>query len=207
MCNNSVIHIQPSSQTHLWWDCRSISITPGYCSLPWPLHTTLRLWLEGAGAEAFSFKKPDLLQNNHLLVLKHFGVTFSGWKMEIISPVFLPFQAKSGCPNDPRLNVWPSRWLSNNTTVMVSVEQDYKLWKCAMNIPPWQQKIFSSTMAATGKQLKQSVKVFHSFILYRLLPVGVNHNYMVNLIWKPMKSQLLSLLHIRENILCNSGSE
>lgn len=36
--------------------------------------------------------------------------------------------------------------------------------------PPWQQKIFSSTMAATGKQLKQSVKVFHSLMLYRRLP-------------------------------------
>lgn len=43
-----------------------------------------------------------------------------------------------------------------------------------MGIPPWQQKIFSSTMAATGKQLKQSVKVFQSFMLYRLLPVEDN---------------------------------
>ena len=34
------------------------------------------------------------------------------------------------------------------------------------------QKIFSSTIAATGKQLKQSVKVFHSFILYLLLPAS-----------------------------------
>lgn len=42
---------------------------------------------------------------------------------------------------------------------------------CYMKVPPWQQKIFSSTIAATGKQLKQSVKVFHSFMLYRLLPV------------------------------------
>lgn len=31
--------------------------------------------------------------------------------------------------------------------------------------PPWQQKIFSSTMAAMGRQLKQSVKVFHSLML------------------------------------------
>jgi hypothetical protein len=31
--------------------------------------------------------------------------------------------------------------------------------------PPWQQKIFSSTMAAIGRQLKQSVNVFHSFML------------------------------------------
>lgn len=43
--------------------------------------------------------------------------------------------------------------------------------KTGSGIPPWQQKIFSSTIAATGKQLKQSVKVFHSLMLYRLLPV------------------------------------
>ena len=36
--------------------------------------------------------------------------------------------------------------------------------------PPCIHKIFSSTIAATGKQLKQSVKVFHNLILYRLLP-------------------------------------
>ena len=36
--------------------------------------------------------------------------------------------------------------------------------------PPWQQKIFSSTIAAMGRQLKQSVNVFHSLILYLLLP-------------------------------------
>jgi hypothetical protein len=36
--------------------------------------------------------------------------------------------------------------------------------------PPWQQKIFSSTMAAMGRQLKQSVNVFHSLMLYLLLP-------------------------------------
>lgn len=35
--------------------------------------------------------------------------------------------------------------------------------------PPWQQKIFSSIMAAMGRQLKQSVNVFQSFTLYRRL--------------------------------------
>ena len=30
--------------------------------------------------------------------------------------------------------------------------------------PPWQQKIFSSMTAAHGRQLKQSVKAFHSLI-------------------------------------------
>ena len=38
--------------------------------------------------------------------------------------------------------------------------------------PPWQQKIFSSTIAATGRQLKQSVNVFQSLILYRRLPTN-----------------------------------
>ena len=42
--------------------------------------------------------------------------------------------------------------------------------------PPWQQNIFSSIMAAIGRQLKQSVKVFHSFILYLLLPVDIYKN-------------------------------
>ncbi len=36
--------------------------------------------------------------------------------------------------------------------------------------PPWQQNIFSSIMAAMGRQLKQSVKVFHNLMLYRRLP-------------------------------------
>ena len=43
-------------------------------------------------------------------------------------------------------------------------------WRSGLN-PPWQQKIFSSTMAAMGRQLKQSVKVFHNLMLKRRLPV------------------------------------
>lgn len=43
--------------------------------------------------------------------------------------------------------------------------------------PPWQQKIFSSTIAATGRQLKQSVKVFHSLMLYLRLPKIHNYYY------------------------------
>lgn len=30
-------------------------------------------------------------------------------------------------------------------------------------LPPWEQKIFSSMTAAAGRQLKQSVNVFHNF--------------------------------------------
>ena len=37
-------------------------------------------------------------------------------------------------------------------------------------LPPWQQNIFSSRMAATGRQLKQSVNVFHKRMLYLRLP-------------------------------------
>jgi len=36
-------------------------------------------------------------------------------------------------------------------------------------------KIFSSMMAAMGRQLKQSVNVFQSLILYRRLPRGTQH--------------------------------
>lgn len=36
--------------------------------------------------------------------------------------------------------------------------------------PPCIQSILSSISAATGRQLKQSMKVFHSLMLYRLLP-------------------------------------
>jgi hypothetical protein len=36
--------------------------------------------------------------------------------------------------------------------------------------PPCMHRIFSSTMAATGRQLKQSVNVFHSLILNLRLP-------------------------------------
>jgi hypothetical protein len=37
-------------------------------------------------------------------------------------------------------------------------------WRSGLS-PPWQQKIFSSMMAAIGKQLKQSVNVFHNLML------------------------------------------
>ena len=41
-------------------------------------------------------------------------------------------------------------------------------------VPPWQQNIFSSMIAAIGRQLKQSVNVFHSFMLYRRLPKHIS---------------------------------
>ena len=46
---------------------------------------------------------------------------------------------------------------------------------CSMSMssgdrPPWAQKILSSTIAAMGRQLKQSVNVLHSFAEYRRLP-------------------------------------
>ena len=47
-------------------------------------------------------------------------------------------------------------------------------------LPPWQQNIFSSMIAAMGKQLKQSVKVFHNLILYRRLPETTHHELQPN---------------------------
>ena len=49
-------------------------------------------------------------------------------------------------------------------------------------LPPWQQNIFSSIMATTGKALKQSVKVFHNFKLYLLLPEIKQEYFQDNLI-------------------------
>jgi hypothetical protein len=40
--------------------------------------------------------------------------------------------------------------------------------------PPCMVKIFSSIIAAIGRQLKQSVKVFHNLMLYRRLPIIVS---------------------------------
>ena len=54
-------------------------------------------------------------------------------------------------------------------------------WRSGLN-PPWQQKIFSSTMAATGRQLKQSVKVFHNLMLYLRLPEEENYKQFIYII-------------------------
>ena len=42
--------------------------------------------------------------------------------------------------------------------------------------PPCIVNIFSSMMAAIGRQLKQSVNVFHSLMLYRRLPSVPHHH-------------------------------
>ena len=52
-------------------------------------------------------------------------------------------------------------------------------WRSGLR-PPWQQNIFSSTMAAIGRQLKQSVNVFHSLILNLRLPEK-NKNVFIHL--------------------------
>ena len=52
--------------------------------------------------------------------------------------------------------------------------------------PPWQQNIFSSKMAATGKVLKQSVKVFHSLMLYLRLPKPTKKNFSFFNFWMKM---------------------
>ena len=40
--------------------------------------------------------------------------------------------------------------------------------------PPCIVNIFSSMMAAMGRQLKQSVKVFHNLMLYLRLPISAS---------------------------------
>ena len=40
-------------------------------------------------------------------------------------------------------------------------------------IPPCMQRIFSSIRAATGMVLKQSIKIFHIFNEYFLLPTNI----------------------------------
>lgn len=47
------------------------------------------------------------------------------------------------------------------------------LCKSGLN-PPCIVNIFSSMIAAIGRQLKQSVNVFHNLILYRRLPADIN---------------------------------
>lgn len=55
--------------------------------------------------------------------------------------------------------------------------------------PPCMQKIFSSMMAAIGKQLKQSVNVFQSLMLYLRLPTEIE------LVQQPFNSSRPFLSH------------
>lgn len=70
-------------------------------------------------------------------------------------------------------------------------------------IPPWQQKIFSSTMAAMGRQLKQSVKVFHSLMLNLRLPVTstrqCQHDHIR--LFQRFSSSASSLIDLRQSSL------
>lgn len=81
---------------------------------------------------------------------------------------------QTGNPSPPRARMRAS---PNKPVSGTSVGRSTRLI-CSMSFssglsPPCMQKIFSSTMAATGRQLKQSVNVFHSLMLYRRLPVVV----------------------------------
>lgn len=98
----------------------------------------------------------------------------------LVSPLVCPWVSYQS--NKPNFMV--SQWygykqlyFNFSREIAKSIQELWQNIKIAMGTedlclhsPPWQQKIFSSTMAATGKQLKQSVKVFHSFMLYRRLP-------------------------------------
>ena len=69
----------------------------------------------------------------------------------------------------------------------------YKLVSSGDN-PPCIHIIFSSIIAAIGKQLKQSVNVFQSFILYLLLPGGGEVGGVPGPGWAKKKS-IKKLLH------------
>lgn len=70
--------------------------------------------------------------------------------------------------------------------------------------PPWQQNIFSSMIAAMGKQLKQSVNIFHNFILYRRLPkkqkVVLYYNN-IFLLWKSIFNDLMYMTALENKFL------
>lgn len=58
----------------------------------------------------------------------------------------------------------------SGTSVGLMILRIYSRLVSSGESPPCMQRIFSSMRAATGRQLKQSVKVFQSLIEYRLLP-------------------------------------
>lgn len=58
----------------------------------------------------------------------------------------------------------------SGTSVGLIILRIYSRLVSSGDKPPCIQKILSSTTAATGRQLKQSVNVFHNLILYLRLP-------------------------------------
>ena len=54
----------------------------------------------------------------------------------------------------------------SGTSVGLTILLTCYIWAKSGDNPPCIQKILSDTKAATGKQLKQSVNVFHKRILY-----------------------------------------
>lgn len=62
----------------------------------------------------------------------------------------------------------------SGTSVGLIILLIYSMLESSGESPPCIQKILSSTTAAIGKQLKQSVKVFQTLMLYLLLPMIVN---------------------------------
>lgn len=68
--------------------------------------------------------------------------------------------------------------------------------------PPWQQKIFSSIIAAMGRQLKQSVKVFHNLMLNLRLPGERNQKIFSELNCTCVKPRFISTYTRRRTHRC-----
>ena len=71
-------------------------------------------------------------------------------------------------PNYCRTNELPVSGTSVGLVTLLICSMSYS----SGDNPPCAQKIFSSTIAAIGRQLKQSVNVLQSLAEYRLLPEG-----------------------------------
>lgn len=71
------------------------------------------------------------------------------------------------------------------------------------HLPPWQQNILSSMMAAMGRQLKQSVNVFHSLILYRRLPTTTTYIHVLYVHEMYMSMATLMLERQTQIHVCN----
>ena len=60
----------------------------------------------------------------------------------------------------------------SGTSVGLIILLIYSKFVSSGESPPCMHNIFSSIRADTGRQLKQSVKVFHNLIEYLLLPIN-----------------------------------
>jgi len=110
------------------------------------------------------------------------------------------------CNHGLKLTSWCHVWLSVSAVAAQSVSSCgyIKILSTASNslynLPPWQQKIFSSIIAAIGRQLKQSVNVFHNFMLYLRLPATYHQHIIIIIISISSSSLSVSFTRLRPSI-------